>query len=212
MKKILICIAIVAAIIMAIFIYKNFIKDNNEASKGNEVVLNDEGNFLLYIEDILQENERIKIKGNILSGKINTNDEISIVGLGRKGIDTKIVKLEINNKEVTSAKVGDLINITLEPNVKKEYMEKGQAVIISGSTKPIYNIDAQITSTELEISEIKEKGNVFFINSDIKCSISIVSEEDKQIKIKLDVPIVVEQGLEFVIKNHSSTIARGIIK
>jgi hypothetical protein len=51
----------------------------------------------------------------------------------------------------------------------------------------------------------------FFINSDIKCSVTLISEEDKKISILLDVPIVIQEGLEIFIKNDKSNIAKAII-
>lgn len=205
-------IIIALIIIVTIFICVVCIKNKGNNSAQNEVVISDDGIFLLYIDEIIEENENLKVAGIISNGSIKVNDEISILGLGKKGAYSKVIKLEVNNNETVSAKAGDNVKITLDSSIKKEYIEKGQSVILSGSTKPVYNIDIKITSSDLNMSEIKEKGNIFYINSDISCSLQVISEENKQIKATLDVPIVVEKGLEIVIKNDTTVIANGIIE
>lgn len=214
MKKGLICIIIIAIIIVAIFAYIKLNKKNSDVLENTNNAINTietAENFLLYIDEILQDGNNVKVIGTVSEGTINDDNEISIVGLGKKEVDSKVIKLEVDNKERDSVKKGEKVAITLDSNVNIDYIAKGQAVIILGTTKPIYNIDAVIVATNLNISEIIEKGNTFFINTDIDCSISIISEEGKKIKISLDVPIVIENGIEFVIKNDDSIIANCIV-
>lgn len=203
MKKVLIFIIIITMIIISIFVYKNHTTNNIE----NKVILNSDGDFLLYIDEIQENSENLKVKGIITKGIINVNDEISIVGLGMKEINCKVIKLESNNTTIDSAKAGDNIYIILESFVKREYLKEGQAIITPGSTKPIFSIEAEIVSTDLSLKEIQEKGNNFYINSDIKCSVSIISEEEKIIKVKIEEPMVVVEELEFLIKNNNNVIA-----
>lgn len=204
MKKVLIFIIIIIMIIISIFIYKNHTTNNIIK---NKVILNSDGDFLLYIDEIQKDGENLKVKGIVTKGTININNEISIVGLGMKGIDCKVIKLESNNTTIDSAKAGDSIDITLESFVKREYIKEGQAIITPKSTKPIFSIEAEIVSTNLSLKEITEKGNKFYINSDINCSISIISEEEKIIKIKLEESMVVVEELEVLIKNNNNVIA-----
>lgn len=212
MKKKNILKIITLIIILTTIICVVSIKNKTKNVTQNEVVIGDEGIFLLYIDEIIEENENLKIVGIISNGSLKVNDEISILGLGKKGAYSKVIKIEVDNNETNMAKAGEKIKITLESSIKKEYIEKGQSVILSGTTKPIYNIDIKVTSTDLNISEIKDKGNIFYINSDIGCSIKIISEEKNTIKATLDVPIVVEKGLEIIIKNDTTVIANGIVE
>ena len=208
MKEILIFIIIIAIIIISILVYKKHTKNNNIE---NKIILNNNGNFLLYIDEIQENSGNLKVKGVVTNGIINVNNEITIVGLGMKGIDCKVIKLEANNSIVDSAKAGDSVYITLDSFVKKEYIKEGQAIITPGSTKPIFSIEAKIVSTDLSLKEIQKKGNNFYINSDIKCSLSIISEKEKIIKIKLEESIVVVEGLEILIKENKNIISKCII-
>lgn len=208
MKKILIFIIIIIMIVISIFVYKNYFKNNDI---DNQIVLNSDGDFLLYIDEIHEDGESLKIQGTISKGSIKTNNEISIVGLGKKQINSKVIKIESNNTVMDTAKAGDNVYITLDLNEKKDYITKGQSVILTGSTKPIFTIEAKIVSSDLELKEIQEKGNNFYINSDIKCSVIILSEEEKLIKIKLEEPIVVAEKLEILIKQDNKIIAKCII-
>lgn len=205
MKKVLIFIIIIAIIVISIFAYKNNSKDNNIE---NDLILNSDGDLLLYIDEIKEEGDNLKVKGIITNGIIKVDDHISILGLGMKGIESKVIKLETKNNMVNSARAGEYICITLDSFVKKEYIKEGQAIITPKSTKPIFSIEAKIVSTEFSLEEIEEKGNNFYINSDIKCSVSIISKEEKLIKIKLEKSIVVIDKLEFIIKKDNDIMAK----
>lgn len=142
---------------------------------------------------------------------MEVNDEISIVGLGKKEVNAIVTKIENENKGTNSVNEGDTISLTLDCDIEEDYISQGQAVIISGTTKPIYNITAKLTSiTTNSINEIKDKANIFNINSDIECSVEVISEETNEIKIKLDIPIVVANEIEFVLKSDNEIIANGI--
>lgn len=212
-RKILIFIIMTIIIITIIIIYKNFNKEDNVviSNKIEEVTVDNE-RFLLYIDNILENEENIKIEGKILKGSININDEVGIVGLGRKEVDSRIKGIEINNKEEIEVKTGDKVYLILESNIKKDFIEKGQAVIKIGTTKPVFNMNAKITSSSLDINSIKKNVNTFNVNTDIKCSINIISESDKTIKISLNTPLVVEKGIEVVLKNDNKIIARAVIE
>ena len=206
MKKILMFTIIIIMIIVSVSLYIKHTKKNNYNIE-NEIILNSEGDFLLYIDDIQDNNGYLEVAGIISQGTIDVDNEISIVGLGLKERNSKVIKLEFNNIEVKSAKAGDNVCITLDSNIKKEHITKGQSIITPGSTKPIFNIDAQIVS-DLSLKQIKEEANNFYINTDIKCSVTIISEGEKKIKIKLEKPIVVAGELEGLLKNEDRVIAK----
>lgn len=210
MKKILICILIIIIITLILFGYK-YLKNNEEPVQNNPILTSNKENFLLYIDEVLEDNDNVKVRGTILKGTLNIKDDISIVGLGKKGVDSKITKIEINSVDSESGNAGDNVYITLDSKIKKEYIEKGQAIIISGTTKPIYNIYAKVSQTDLSLFDIKEKGNIFNINSDIECRVEVLSEEEQKVKISLNVPMVVEEGIEIDIKNGNTIIAKAII-
>lgn len=211
MKKVIICISLVAiviAICLAIFDWK---KNDNIIDTNTDNFLSSTEDALMYIDNIIEEDSMLMINGTIYSGTLKKNDEISIVGLNKKGIDVKISKIEANNEEKESAQAGENVNLILDSDYSAEYIEKGQAVIAIGTAKPIYNITAKISDMNIELTELTEEANVFCINTDIKCNVSIMSEEDNIIEISLDVPIVVKKDLNVTLKNNSDIIATAII-
>lgn len=211
-KKFFYLIILILVIIILVIISKNFTKKDNQSIAQNTTEIVEEEKFLLlYIDNIEDDGNQIKIFGDVEKGKINVDDEISIEGLGGKGVDCKVQKLQIDNEEVTSAEKGEHICIVLDTYISTEMIHVGQAVTLPGTTKPIYNFNIQITSTDLSLSELVNSINTIYIKSDINCSASIVSEEEQKIRVSLKVPIVVENDVEVLLKNNEEIIGEGII-
>lgn len=217
MKKILILILVIIIIIGGIFAYKHF---NNKDSELKEIETNQlipvsptskDDYFLMYIDELTKDDSSIAVKGTIARGNIKVNEKISIVGLDKKEVVTKISKIKINDEEKDTAKEGDIINLVLGSDVPNDYITMGQAVIKTGTTKPIYNITAKINSISTDnISELEKKAIIFSINTDLKCSVKLLSEENNEIEITLDIPIVIDEGIEFSLKNGNNVVAKGI--
>lgn len=217
MKKILILILVIIVIVGGIFTYKHFHNRNSELKEieNSELITvsstKKENYFLLYIDGLSKDNSDIIINGTISRGNIKANDEISIVGLDKKEVMTKISRIKINNEETDVAYEGDTVSLVLASDVKDDYIIIGQAVIKTGTTKPIYNINASLNSISTNsISELEKEVNTFCISTDIKCTMKVLSEENSKIKITLSMPIVIEDGIEFSLKNNNKVIAKGI--
>jgi elongation factor Tu len=217
MKKILILILVIIVIVGGIFAYKYSQHKSGDLKKieTNELTsvlsTNNEDYFLLYIDEISKDNSNLILHGTISRGNIKVNDEISIVGLSKKEVITKVSKINNNNEEVKEAHEGDNIDLIIETEIPNDYIIQGQAVIKTGTTKPIYNINAKLnTISANSISELENKVNLFCINYDIDCSIKVISEENNEIKITLDIPIVVDDGIEITLKNNNKVLAKGI--
>jgi elongation factor Tu len=217
MKKFLILIFVIIIIVSGIFTYKHFQNKDNELKEIETSQLTpvspvkNEDYFLMYIDKLSKDNSNIIINGTISRGNIKVNDEISIVGLDKKEVITQISKININNQETDIANEGDSISLVLDTDISDDYIAVGQAVIKTGTTKPIYIINARLNSISTDnISELESKVNTFSINTDIKCSVKVLSEENNEIKITLDVPIVIDNGIEFALKSNNKIIAEGI--
>lgn len=213
MKKIKICIFIIILIVAGVLFGKNnFYKKSSKNIENNNVsVLSDKDNLLLYIDEIKNDNNNISIIGKIISGTVNIKDEISIVGLGKKEINAQIIKLGVNGTDANVAKSGENVCITIDTDVDMKHIQIGMAVITPQADKPIYNVNAKISETTMELKDIVKEVNVFYINTDIKCNVSIISEENYEIKVSLDVPIVVQNDLKVVLKNNDKIIANAIV-
>lgn len=217
MRKVFILILVIIIIVGGIFTYKHFQhKDSDlkekETSELTPVLSNNNENyFLLYINETSKDNSNLIVNGTISRGNIKVNDEISIVGLDKKEVITKVSKIKTNNKETDVAYEGDNIDLILETDVPDYYIIQGQAIIKTGTTKPIYNINAKLNSISTDnISELENKVNLFSINYDIDCYIKVISEENNEVKITLDVPIVIDDGIEITLKNNDKVLAKGI--
>lgn len=218
MKKILTFTLIIIIVIVSIFAYKYFQNRNKDLNKIENTSLTqvsskrDENYFLLYIDEISKDDVNVLVNGTISRGNIKINDEISIVGLGKKEVTTTVSKIYINNEEVNEAHEGDNIRLVLlESDIFTDYIIQGQAVIKTGTTKPVYNIEIILDTISIDnISELENKVDTASVNTDIKCSIKVLSEEKNEIKITLDVPIVIDDGIEISLKNGDKVIAKGV--
>lgn len=216
MKKIVICIFIIILTIVGILIEKIFFskQPTKNIEKNNIEIFSDEDNLLLYIDEVKKKknnNNNITIVGRIISGTVNVKDEISIGGLGKKEIITQVIKLNVNGTDSNIAKSGENVSITIDTDVDMEHIQVGMAVITPKTDKPVYNVKAKISKTTMELKDIVKEVNVFYINKDIKCNVTIISEKNNEIKISLDVPIVVKKDLEIVLKNNDKIIANAIV-
>lgn len=214
MKKIMICIFIIIILIVLVVLFvKNILyqKSFENIKNNDQNVLSDKDNLLLYIDEIKRNNNNILIAGKIISGTINKKDEISIVGLGKKEINTQIINLNVNGTDTNVAKSGEYVCITIDANVDMEYIQVGMAVITSQTDKPVYNINARISETTIDFKDIIKEVNIFYINTDIKCNVSNISKENNEIKISLDVPIVVKKDLQVILKKNDKVIAKATV-
>ncbi len=218
MKKVLILIIIVLIIVGGFFMYKHFHKKDEGLREigTNQLILDEptirENYFLMYIDELTKDGANTVVKGTVARGDIKLNDEISIVGLDKKGIDTKVLKIKINGEEKENAKEGDIISLVFESDVPEDYIAQGQTVIKTGTTKPVYNITTinNYISTEKN-SDLKNIANIFNINIDLKCSVTEINEEKNEVNILLDEALVIDKGIDFTLKNGNEVVAKGTI-
>lgn len=217
MKKIVIILIMMAIVIGGIVIYNNISNSDNKQTESNNkvtvgTVVQKKDYFLMYIDDIETEDSNTVLKGIISKGNIKLNEEVTISGLGKKDVDVKILKIKVNNENSDTAKEGDNVKLVLNSNVSGEYITKGQAVVTIGSITPVFRTYAEIKSNTLNnIMKLEEKVTTFNINTDIKCTIEVISMETNKIAISLDESIILDEGIEFTLKDgNNNVIAKGI--
>jgi len=139
--------------------------------------------FLMPIEDVFTITGRgTVVTGKVEQGKINTGDEIEIVGL-RDTQKTTCTGVEMFRKLLDEGLAGDNIGALLR-GTKKEDVERGQVLCAPGSITPHTNFEGQVyVLTKEEGGRHKPFFNnyrpqFFFRTTDVTGTISLPSDDD----------------------------------
>jgi hypothetical protein len=120
--------------------------------------------FSMKIEDVFSiHGSGTVVCGKIDAGSIKLNDEITIIGGGKKQI-TKIVSIEKSNKLMGEAKSGDSVGLLLDKikqnEVKKNYIiTKGENVDLAKTSPqigPVIYSEREIPDDSEEVEQIRE--------------------------------------------------------
>ncbi len=179
--------------------------------------------FLMPIEDVFG----IKGRGTVVTGRVErgvvkTGMEIEIVGM-RETRKTVVTGVEMFHKTLEDGQPGDAIG-TLLRGIERDDVERGQVMAKVGSIKPHTDFESQVYVLS------KEEGGrhtpffngyrpQFFIRTlDVTGTIELPSGtemvmpgDDIKVKVKLYVPVALEEGLRFAIREGGRTVGAGLV-
>ena len=179
--------------------------------------------FLMPVEDVFS----IKGRGTVATGRIErgvvkVGEEIEIIGMNgdKKSVVTGV---EMFRKQLDQGQAGDNVGILLR-GIEKDDIERGQVLAKSGSVKPHTEFEAQVYVLT------KDEGGrhtPFFsgykpqfyikttdITGDIKLAdgVEMVMPGDNAVMtVKLIVPVALEEGQRFAIREGGKTVGAGAI-
>jgi elongation factor Tu len=179
--------------------------------------------FLMAIEDVFSiEGRGTVVTGRVERGIIKPGDEVEIVGL-RPTQKTTAVSLEMFNKTLDEARAGDNIGILLR-GLKKEDVERGQVVAKPGTITPHTEFEAEVYVLT------KEEGGrhtpffsgyrpQFYIRTaDVTGEVTlpegtemVMPGDTVNLKIKLIVPVAIEEKQRFAIREGGKTVGAGVV-
>jgi elongation factor Tu len=179
--------------------------------------------FLMPIEDVFS----ISGRGTVVTGRaergiIYPNTEIEIVGI-KPTMKTVATSIEMFRKVLDEGRAGDNIGILLR-GTKKEEVERGQVVAKPGSITPHtkFNGKAYILT--------KEEGGrhtpfftgyrpqFYFRTTDVTGTAAlpqgvemVMPGDNVNMEIQLMVPIAMEEGMRFAIREGGRTVGAGVV-
>jgi elongation factor Tu len=179
--------------------------------------------FLMPIEDIFSiEGRGTVVTGRAERGVLKVNDEIEIVGL-RPTQKTVVTGIEMFQKLLDEVQAGDNVGILLR-GLKKEDVERGQVIAKPGTVTP----HTEFTAEVLILS--KEEGGrhtpfftgykpQFYIRTtDVTGEVTlaqgvemVMPGDNITMSIELIVPIAMEKGQKFAIREGGHTVGAGIV-
>ncbi len=179
--------------------------------------------FLMPVEDVFS----IKGRGTVVTGraergKIKVNEEIEIVGI-KPTQKTVITGVEMFRKTLDEAIAGDNVGLLLR-GVEKHQVERGQVIAKPGSITPHTEFEAEIYVLT------KEEGGrhspfftgyrpQFYIRTtDVTGEITlpkgvemVMPGDSVKMTAKLIVPVALEEGLRFAVREGGHTVGAGVI-
>ncbi len=180
--------------------------------------------FLMPVEDVFS----IKGRGTVVTGRVDRGtakkgDEIEIIGLRDETRKTVITGTEMFHKELDSVDAGDNAGILLR-GIERTDVERGMVLAKPGSIKPHTTFDAQVYVLK------KEEGGrhkaffpgyrpQFYIRTmDVTGEITlpagvemVMPGDNVNMSVKLIVPVALEAGSRFAIREGGLTVGAGVI-
>jgi elongation factor Tu len=180
--------------------------------------------FLMPIEDVFTITGRgTVVTGRIEQGKIESGNEIEIVGIHPQTAKTVVTGLEMFNKTLDYAQAGDNAGALLR-GVKREEVERGQVLAKPGSITPHTHFKAEVYVLS------KEEGGrhtpffngyrpqFYFRTTDVTGAIKlpegqemVMPGDNTNMEIELIQPIAMDQGLRFAIREGGRTVGAGVV-
>ena len=179
--------------------------------------------FLMPVEDVFS----IKGRGTVVTGRVErgvvkVNDEIEIVGI-RPTKKTVVTGVEMFRKELDQGQAGDNIGVLLR-GIEKDDVERGQVLAKSGTATPHTEFEAEVYILT------KEEGGrhtpfftgyrpQFYIRTTDVTGEATLPEgtemvmpgDNIKMKVKLIVPVALEEGLRFAVREGGHTVGAGVV-
>ena len=185
---------------------------------------NDELPFLMPVEDIFTITGRGTVAtGRVERGRLNTGDEVELVGLKEETSKTVVTGIAMLRKLMDYAEAGDNIGALLR-GVQRTDIERGQVLCKPGSIKPHTKFRGQVYV--LKQSEggrhtpffNNYRPQFYFRTTDVTGVISLpegvemcMPGDNVEMDVELIAPIAIETGLRFAIREGGRTVGSGVV-
>ncbi|MEK9143573.1 MAG: elongation factor Tu [Patescibacteria group bacterium] len=179
--------------------------------------------FLMPVEDVFSIKGRgTVVTGRVERGRVKVNETLEIVGI--KPTQTTVVTgVEMFRKLLDEGLAGDNIGVLLR-GIEKDQVERGQVLSAPGKVKPHTEFEAEIYILA------KEEGGrhtpfftgyrpQFYIRTtDVTGEVTlpagvemVMPGDSTKMTAKLIVPVALEEGLRFAIREGGHTVGAGVI-
>jgi len=180
--------------------------------------------FMMPIEDVFSIKGRgTVVTGRVERGKIKVGDSVDIVGLRDKSMSSVVTGVEMFHKSLDVGMAGDNCGLLLR-GIDRTDVERGQVVAIPKSITPHRRFMSQVYVLK------KDEGGrhkafftgyrpQFYIRTmDVTGNITlpegvemVMPGDDVNLEVELIVPVALEQGSKFAIREGGLTVGAGVI-
>jgi elongation factor Tu len=178
--------------------------------------------FLMSIEDVFTIQGRGTVAtGRIETGVINTGDPVDILGMGTEKLSSTVTGVEMFRKILDRGEAGDNVGLLLR-GIDKADIKRGMVICKPGSTKPHSDFKAEIYVLKKEEGgrhtpfHNKYRPQFYFRTTDVTGEIfltegreMVMPGDNVSITVKLIVPVAMDKGLRFAIREGGRTVGAG---
>jgi elongation factor Tu len=180
--------------------------------------------FMMPVEDVFS----IKGRGTVVTGKVDrgmvkVGEPVEIVGLQPKSRASVVTGVEMFHKMLDQGMAGDNLGLLLR-GIERNDVERGQVIAKPGSITPHRKFNAQVYVLRREEGG---RHKPFFpgyrpqfyirtmdVTGDIKLPEGVemvMPGDDVNMEVELIVPVALEQGSKFAIREGGLTVGAGVI-
>ena len=180
--------------------------------------------FMMSIEDVFSIKGRgTVVTGRVDRGKVKVGEPVEIIGLHEKSTASVVTGVEMFHKQLDEGLAGDNLGLLLR-GIERTDVERGQVIAKPGSITPHKKFLAQVYVLK------KEEGGrhkaffngyrpQFYIRTmDVTGNITlpegvemVMPGDDVNLTVELIVPVALEQGSKFAIREGGLTVGAGVV-
>jgi len=178
--------------------------------------------FLMPIEDVFTITGRGTVAtGRIETGVINSGEAVDILGMGDAKLTSTVTGVEMFRKILDRGEAGDNVGLLLR-GIEKSQIKRGMVICKPGSTKPHQDFKAEIYVLKKEEGgrhtpfHNKYRPQFYFRTTDVTGEITltdgremVMPGDNVSINVKLIVPVAMDKGLRFAIREGGRTVGAG---
>jgi elongation factor Tu len=180
--------------------------------------------FMMSVEDVFSIKGRgTVVTGRVDRGRIKVGEPVEIIGLHEKSTSSVVTGVEMFHKQLDEGLAGDNLGLLLR-GIERTDVERGQVIAKPGSITPHKKFLAQVYVLK------KEEGGrhkafftgyrpQFYIRTmDVTGNITlpegvemVMPGDDVNLTVELIVPVALEQGSKFAIREGGLTVGAGVV-
>jgi elongation factor Tu len=178
--------------------------------------------FLMPVEDVFTITGRGTVAtGRIETGVINSGEAVDILGMGDVKLSSTVTGVEMFRKILDRGEAGDNVGLLLR-GIEKSQIKRGMVICKPGSTKPHTDFKAEIYVLKKEEGgrhtpfHNKYRPQFYFRTTDVTGEIfltdgreMVMPGDNVSINVKLIVPVAMDKGLRFAIREGGRTVGAG---
>ena len=178
--------------------------------------------FLMSVEDVFTITGRgTVVTGRIERGVVNTGEEVEIVGMREASVKSTVTGVEMFRKTLDRGEAGDNVGLLLR-GIEKNDVWRGMVVAKPGSITPHTEFKAEVYVLKKEEGgrhtpfHNEYRPQFYFRTTDVTGQITLpegremcMPGDNVTISVKLIVPVAMDKGLRFAIREGGKTVGAG---
>ena len=180
--------------------------------------------FLMPVEDVFSITGRgTVVTGRVERGQVKVGEPVELVGMQEAKMASTVTGVEMFRKLLDSAQAGDNAGVLLR-GIEKDAVERGMVVCKPGSVQPHKAFECEVYILS------KDEGGrhtpffkgyrpqFYFRTTDVTGDIElaegvemVMPGDNTQFKVDLIVPVAMEEGLRFAIREGGRTVGAGVV-